>query len=199
MGNRFLEQPGYHGLIRAHGIIAAITFLAIVPAAIMIKRFYRRSELMATRFHIWLQVLTVLLTTAIFVLGYLAVGPARSFTNPHHGIGLAIYVMVLVQFIGGWWVHGREKRQKNLYVPLRGVVSLCLLVYAASLTDGKIDPPLAWPYRWTSWPGTSTSWFDFVRITKSPVHTLRVGRFRTGGSLFHSRLSSRETPRPRIQ
>ena len=77
---------------------------------------------MALRYHIWLQIITVLLTTVIFVLGWIAVGPKRSLTNPHHGIGLAIYVLVLFHFIGGWWVHRREKNTKRLYEPLKVMV-----------------------------------------------------------------------------
>lgn len=122
MGNRFAQLPQYHNLIRAHGVIAAITFLAIVPAAIMIVRFYGRNPRMALRYHIWLQILTVLLTTVIFVLGWFAVGPSRSLTNPHHGIGLAIYVLVLFQAIGGWWVHSSEKMKRRMYEPLKVMV-----------------------------------------------------------------------------
>ncbi|MCJ1311129.1 hypothetical protein MMC25_004799 [Agyrium rufum] len=122
MGNRFLELPQYHTLIKGHGVIAAIVFLGIVPAAIMINRFYLPFSPMALRYHIWLQILTVLLTTVIFVLGYFAVGPERSLTNPHHGIGLAIYVLVLVQFIGGWWVHSRERRKRQPVIPLKVVL-----------------------------------------------------------------------------
>lgn len=119
MGNRFAQQPQYHNLIRAHGIIAAITFLAIVPAAILIMRFYTRNPRWALRYHIWLQILTLLLSTVIFVLGWVAVGPSRSLTNPHHGIGLAIYVLVIFQFFGGWWVHRKLKSKKRLYEPLK--------------------------------------------------------------------------------
>lgn len=119
MGNRFAQQPQYHNLIRAHGTIAAITFLAVVPAAILIVRFYGRNPRWALRFHIWLQILTVLLTTVIFVLGWLAVGPSRRLTNPHHGIGLAIYVLILFQLIGGWWVHRKEKMKRRVHEPLK--------------------------------------------------------------------------------
>jgi len=135
MGNRFREQPRYHDLIRAHGIIAAITFLGIVPAAIFILRFYGRNPRWALRFHIWLQILTVLLTTAVFVLGWFAVGPGRSLTNPHHGIGLAIYVLVLFQAIGGWWVHKREKMKRRVYEPLKVMVCLPLFEYHSYCND----------------------------------------------------------------
>lgn len=123
MGNRFREMPGYRSLIRAHGVIAAIVFLFIVPAAILTLRFHRRNTGRAIRIHIWLQILTVLLTTVIFVLGWFAVGPERSLTNPHHGIGLAIYVLVLAQAIGGWWVNRKERKRKKLYTPLKAMVS----------------------------------------------------------------------------
>ena len=148
MGNRFAQQPQYHNLIRAHGIIAAITFLAIVPAAILILRFYGRSPRWALRFHIWLQILTVLLTTVVFVLGWFAVGPSRSLTNPHHGIGLAIYVLVLFQFIGGWWVHRKEKGRRRLYEPLKVMVHTPTpstpqsLAYQSSSTIGLVAQSL---------------------------------------------------------
>lgn len=123
MGNRFAAMPQYHNLIRGHGVIAAITFLLIVPSAIFVVRFYNHRSRLSIRIHIWLQILTVLLTTVIFVLGWFAVGPNRSLTNPHHGIGLAIYVLVLAQFFGGWWVHSREKKSRRvLYEPIKVMV-----------------------------------------------------------------------------
>ena len=71
MGNRFAGLPEYHTLILAHGIIAAITFMFIVPTAILTASFYHRDPRFALRTHISLQVLTVILTTVIFVLGWL--------------------------------------------------------------------------------------------------------------------------------
>lgn len=124
MGNRFRDLTQYHLLIRGHGVVAALNFLLIVPSAIMIARFYVRSPRWALRLHIWLQILTVALTTVVFVLGWFAVGPERSLTNPHHGIGLAIYVLVLTQAIGGWWVHGREKGKRRMFNPLKLMVGL---------------------------------------------------------------------------
>lgn len=124
MGNRFVNLPGYHSLIRGHGVIAAITFLFIVPAAIFIARFYNRRPYWAMRLHIWLQVLTVALSTVVFVLGWFAVGPQRSLTNPHHGIGLTIYIFILVQAIGGWWIHGREKGKSRRRIPIKLMVGL---------------------------------------------------------------------------
>ena len=125
MGNRFSEVPEYHSVIRGHGIVAAITFLVIVPTAIMVARFQDRRPVWAIQVHIWLQIITVLLSTVIVILGFIAVGPLRALSNPHHGIGLAIYVMVLNQTIGGWWVHRRmEKGRNRNRVPLTLVVSL---------------------------------------------------------------------------
>src|ERR1700753_344456 len=99
MGNRFRDLPEYHTLVRVHGILAVITFLFIVPAAIFAARFYWANPRLALRIHVWLQILTVLLSTVILTLGWFCVGPYRSLTNPHHGIGVAIYVMIMFQAI----------------------------------------------------------------------------------------------------
>lgn len=119
MGNRFFSMNGYHSLVEAHGIIAAITFLGIVPTAIILARFLGRSPQLALRMHIWLQITTLILTTVVFILGNFAVGPKRSLTNPHHGIGVAIYVLVIVQVFGGALVHRRGKGRSRLRLPLK--------------------------------------------------------------------------------
>ncbi|KAF2756520.1 hypothetical protein EJ05DRAFT_532468 [Pseudovirgaria hyperparasitica] len=119
MGNRFLDMPGYHSIIKGHGIVAAITFLGVVPAAIMIAAFYHRNARMALRYHIWLQILTVLLSTVVFVLGWFAVGQARSLTNPHHGIGLTLYIFILLQATFGAWTHHREKGKDRIRIPFK--------------------------------------------------------------------------------
>lgn len=101
MGNRFATLTQYHSLILGHGVLAAITFLFIVPIAVLLARFYTRQPGTAVRYHAYLQVLAIGLTTVVFVLGFFAVGPPRNLTNPHHGIGVAIYVLILVQAVGG--------------------------------------------------------------------------------------------------
>ncbi|TKA82964.1 hypothetical protein B0A55_01563 [Friedmanniomyces simplex] len=113
MGNRFRELPGYHRLILGHGVLAAITFIGILPAAIFVAKFYRSNPRMAVKLHVYLQILTVFLATVVLVLGWFAVGPERSLTNPHHGIGVAIYVCVLMQFLYGWLMARIEKRRKD--------------------------------------------------------------------------------------
>lgn len=115
-------MPGYRERILGHGILAAITFLLIVPLAIILARFYHRNPRLALRLHIWLQIMTVLLSTAIFVLGFQAVGIRRSLTNPHHGIGVALYTLVLVQAIGGCIIHRVEKGKERFKVPLKLMV-----------------------------------------------------------------------------
>lgn len=122
MGARFAALPGYYNLVVAHGVLAAITFLFIVPFAIMINRFYSQSPYWKLRLHIWAQVLTVFLTTVIFTLGWFQVGPRRSLTNPHHSIGLALYVLILVQFIGGYLNYKATRRRKYTQRPLRIVL-----------------------------------------------------------------------------
>ncbi|KAK6430677.1 hypothetical protein LTR95_013168 [Oleoguttula sp. CCFEE 5521] len=117
MGNRFRDLPQYHTLIRGHAILAAIVFLGLVPLAIFIAKFGPRKHL-SFRLHVYIQIVVVLLTTVVLVLGWFAVGPERSLTNPHHGIGVAIYTLVLVQFLYGWWMYGRERKRD---APPRGL------------------------------------------------------------------------------
>ena len=115
-------------MIIAHGVIAAIVFLGLVPMASLIIRYYSRwNPYWAFKLHAWFQVLTLLLTTVVFVLGWFAVGPERSLTNPHHGIGLAIYVMVIFQALWGWFVHKVERNKMRHRVPLKLVVRCGLM------------------------------------------------------------------------
>jgi hypothetical protein len=124
MGNRFRGEIFYISLIKGHGILAAITFLFIVPGAILIARFYHKNPRMALRLHIWLQIMTVFLSTALFVLGFQAVGSARSLTNPHHGIGVALYTLVMAQAFAGCVIHRREKGKERFKVPLKLMVCM---------------------------------------------------------------------------
>ncbi len=101
MANRFATMPDYHKLILGHGVLAAMTFLFIIPFAVLFARYYTRHPGSALRYHAYLQILAVGLTTVVFILGFFAVGPPRNLTNPHHGIGVAIYVLILLQAVGG--------------------------------------------------------------------------------------------------
>ncbi|KAF3393953.1 hypothetical protein F1880_004932 [Penicillium rolfsii] len=123
MGNRFKDMAGYHSLIIAHGVIGTIVFLGLVPISTLIIRYYGRwNPFWAFKLHAWFQVLTLLLSTVVFVLGWFAVGPKRSLTNPHHGIGLAIYVMVVFQVLWGWFMHKKESKRVRHHVPLKLVI-----------------------------------------------------------------------------
>lgn len=125
MGNRFKDMTGYHSMIIAHGVIGTIVFLGLVPTSILIIRYMGKwNPYWAFKLHAWFQVMTLLLSTVVFVLGWFAVGPKRSLTNPHHGIGLAIYVMVIFQALWGWFVHKVERNKMRHRVPLKLVVCL---------------------------------------------------------------------------
>ncbi|KAK3702444.1 hypothetical protein LTR37_014910 [Vermiconidia calcicola] len=115
MGNRFKDLPGYHKLILGHGILAVITFLFIVPLAIFLAKYGRDwpGARVSFKLHVYLQIMTVFLSTVVLVLGWFAVGPERSLTNPHHGIGVAIYVMILLQFIYGSCMYRRERKRRT--------------------------------------------------------------------------------------
>ena len=117
-------MPQYYSLILAHGILAAITFLLLIPVGIMISRFYTRVPRRAQRYHSWLSTLAMLLATVVIILGFIAVGPERSLSNPHHGIGVAIYVLMIVQVLGGLWVRRKERKRRPAYEPLSYMVRL---------------------------------------------------------------------------
>lgn len=110
MANRFSTVAQYHTLILGHGILATMVFLFFVPTAVLIARFYTGRPGWAVKVHSMIQTTTALVLTVVFALGWFAVGPRRSWTNPHHAIGLAVYAMFLLQLIGGCLVPKRYGR-----------------------------------------------------------------------------------------
>ncbi|KAI6784834.1 uncharacterized protein J7T54_007928 [Emericellopsis cladophorae] len=109
MGNRFSTLTQYHSIILAHGILAALVFLLFVPTAIFVVRFHTGRPGFAVRFHARLQIVSSLLLIVVFILGFLAVGPSRALSNPHHGIGVAIFVVFVLQFVGGRIIYRIQK------------------------------------------------------------------------------------------
>lgn len=134
MGNRFATLTQYHSMILAHGVMGVIVFLFLVPFAVMTARFYRGPVGRNVRYHVYFQILSIIMLTVVFILGFFAVGPNRSLTNPHHGIGVALYVMLLVQAIGGVMVrHIKVKSLRLMFhrwlgriITLLGVIQIPL-------------------------------------------------------------------------
>jgi hypothetical protein len=168
MGNRFRSMAGYKALITAHGVLAAIAFLFVIPAAIFMASFYHRNPRTALRVHIWLQVLAVLLSTAAIICSFQAVGLERSLTNPHHGIGVALYTLVMVQALGGSVIHRLEKGKERFKIPLKLMV--CTRHESSQLLLTCSDPPMARPYYRTPWNCPGSPGVDSLRITASFVH-----------------------------
>lgn len=67
----------------------------------MTARFYASRPGWAVKYHAQVNILAGLMLIAVFILGYFSVGPERSLTNPHHGIGVAIFTLFLIQLVGG--------------------------------------------------------------------------------------------------
>lgn len=183
MGNRFKDMPQYFSLIQAHGILAVITFLFIVPFSILFLRFYGQSPRLALRLHIWCHILAILLTTTLFILGFMVVGTRRSLSNPHHGIGVAIYILLLIEFIGGWWVYNREKKNRKPYAPLKAVV--CKLEYYRSQLI-RVDSQLAWSNHWSPWSHSDSPWSYPLWSTSLPFHSLLISNLLSVDPLLHS-------------
>ncbi|KAF7554649.1 hypothetical protein G7046_g6758 [Stylonectria norvegica] len=101
MGNRFSTVKQYHTIILAHAIMGAIIFLFLIPFSVMTARFYSRRPGWAVKYHAQVNILAGLLLLVVFILGFFAVGPKRSLSNPHHGIGVAIFVLFVLQIVGG--------------------------------------------------------------------------------------------------
>jgi hypothetical protein len=192
MGNRFRDMPQYHSLIRAHGVIAAIVFLGLVPGAILIARFYGPSPYRARRYHMWMQSVTVLLSTVVFVLGWFAVGPQRSLTNPHHGIGLAIYVLIMFQMFWGWFVHKRLKDRQRPHIPLKLMVSTCHSEdspYSSGLTCAVA--PLDRPGYCPAGDRTDTPWTHPLWLAIVIIHFIRRDSIYAASHLLHPHLPPR--------
>lgn len=81
--------------------MGALVFLFIIPISVMMVRFYSLHPGYAVVYHSQLAVLSGLMVLVVFILGYFAVGPERSLSNPHHGIGVAIFVLFILQLVGG--------------------------------------------------------------------------------------------------
>lgn len=147
MGNRFRDLPQYHRLILGHGIVAAITFLGLVPLSIFVSKWGKRwpGPRRSFKLHVYVQVLVIFLVTAVIALGFLAVGPERSLSNPHHGIGLAIYVLFIFMFLQGWLMYRHERKRERFPTKLpffvwlhnilgRAVAVLAIVQVALGLT-----------------------------------------------------------------
>ena len=110
MANRFSSLTQYHQIVLAHGIMAAVIFLLLVPFSVFINRFHIDARpAFARRWHARANIFAGLMLLAVFILGYFAVGPERSLTNPHHGIGVAIFLLFILQLVGGSLVRGIKK------------------------------------------------------------------------------------------
>lgn len=124
MRNRFRDDTRYNNLITAHGIFAATVFLGLVPVSALLLRFYTLRPWIALRLHIWTQLLIMVLCSACVATGWIATGSKRSLTNPHHGIGLAIYILMYTNLIWGFAVHLRTRGRKFTHIPLSILVRM---------------------------------------------------------------------------
>ncbi|KAL5612586.1 hypothetical protein BROUX41_004319 [Berkeleyomyces rouxiae] len=151
MANRFSTWSEYRRLVVAHAVLAAIVFLFLVPFAIYGTRFFRSAS-RGKKWHNQLLIFGSLLLLASFMLGFFAVGPERNLTNPHHGIGVALFVMYVCYVVGDRLVENiRKERSVRRYIHMWGGRFLTLL--------GIIQVPLG-----LTLYGTSKVWFIMYSI-----------------------------------
>ena len=113
----------------------------------------------------------MLLSTAAIILSFQAVGRERSLSNPHHGIGVALYTLVMVQALGGSVIHKLEKGKERYKIPLKLMVRPTssttlhqLTQIASSMVRSGDCAPRNCP---------SPTWIDLVRFTEGPFHIVR--------------------------
>ncbi|KAJ6264475.1 hypothetical protein Dda_0621 [Drechslerella dactyloides] len=100
--------PAYRlKLISIHAAFAAVAWLFLAPAAVIIARFFKSAGIGKRRrwfsIHFVLQLGTVSFMIVAFVTGYYAVTPGSpyQFKNPHFQIGTAAFAAVLAQALLG--------------------------------------------------------------------------------------------------
>ncbi|KAK1139958.1 hypothetical protein N8T08_011035 [Aspergillus melleus] len=121
MGNRFREMPQYRTLIIAHGVIATIVFLGLVPMSILTIRYFSRwSPFWAFKLHVWCQVLTLLLSTVVFVLGLTLWGSPKSlfilYSIAVFALLVAFFVLSYLYDTEGYHPGGTEYDGRHSYV-----------------------------------------------------------------------------------
>jgi len=190
MGNRFAGEPLYLHIVTGHGVMAAITFLFIVPAAIMIARFHHRNPILALRMHVWLQIITIFLATVVLVLGWFAVGPARSLSNPHHGIGVAIYTLILFQAIFGAWVRHHESKRVRDHIPMKLMVISSAIGDCNGITNLNTASSSSRASHCAPCHCSSCTRTDSVRFTEVPLRPVHSLGYVPACIIFNTLLSS---------
>jgi len=103
-GERFRQDAYYKRLIVAHAVFAVLTFLVVIPLAVISARYTKhlQSKGWWWKNHAILNGIAVVFVTIVFTLGYYAVGTqGNTFDNVHHRIGLTIFIAILLQFLLG--------------------------------------------------------------------------------------------------
>ncbi|KAK6338882.1 hypothetical protein TWF696_009687 [Orbilia brochopaga] len=111
---------GRRQLILIHSGFAAVAWLFLAPAAVIIARFFKSAGIGRHRrwfrLHFVLQMGTVAFMVVAFLTGYYAVTPGSKyqFKNPHFQIGTAAFAAVLAQTLLGIINHFvlRPRRQR---------------------------------------------------------------------------------------
>ncbi|KAL7274245.1 hypothetical protein RUND412_002858 [Rhizina undulata] len=113
MGARHAGDRRYHVLIVVHAVFAALACLLFIPIAIFCARFFMAGpkHQRAVYGHVGLHIASIIALTIAFITGWFAVGAADWGKNPHHLIGLTLYIAIILQALLGAFVRYRNMQE----------------------------------------------------------------------------------------
>jgi len=147
----------------AHATFACIAVLFTLPIALLAGRYLRSRGPVWCRIHMIFNSITVFLIVLVFGLGMASVstqGLGTSFegsnSDLHHQVGLAVFILVLIQAILGFVAHSLHMGHmtRKIHIPL-GIVT------AAGLY-------------WQTWEGMHNEWTEMSVIMTSTPASVQV-------------------------
>jgi Kef-type K+ transport system membrane component KefB len=105
----------YNKIVVAHLVFAILTFLVLVPSAILIARF-GRTYFKWYHHHRNIQLVSIAFFLVAFFLGISAAYPAPVGEQTHYQVGVAIFVLYFVQIALGMGAHRYLRKTGQRYI-----------------------------------------------------------------------------------
>lgn len=126
----------YNKIVMAHLIFMILTFLVLVPAAILLARF-GRTYFNWFPHHRNIQLLAIVFIVIGFALGVSAAKPAPLDEQTHYQVGVAVFILFFVQVILGFAAHEYKKRSGNRYIAFLHI-PLGLIIFGLAVWNMEI-------------------------------------------------------------